>query len=77
MEKRATLDTDAASVETMREEALYCHEGYKAYQPFNTWWAEQVVVLHREFRDGNVPAGYEQLRVLKEAVDYDGFLRGF
>jgi hypothetical protein len=26
-------------------------------------------VLHTEFRDGNVPAGYEQLRVLKEALD--------
>lgn len=25
-------------------------------------------VLHTEFRDGNVPAGYEQLRVLKEAL---------
>jgi hypothetical protein len=27
------------------------------------------VVLHTEFRDGNVPAGYEQLRVFKEALD--------
>jgi hypothetical protein len=26
------------------------------------------VVVHTEFRDGNVPAGYEQLRVLKEAL---------
>ena len=25
-------------------------------------------MLHSEFRDGNVPAGYEQLRVLKEAL---------
>jgi len=35
---------------------------------FSTWWAEQGMVLHTEFRDGNVPAGYEQLRVLKEAL---------
>jgi hypothetical protein len=27
------------------------------------------MVVHTEFRDGNVPAGYEQLRVLKEALD--------
>jgi len=26
-------------------------------------------VLHTEFRDGNVPAGYEQLRVLQEALE--------
>src|SRR4030066_2363552 len=26
------------------------------------------MVLHTEFRDGNVPAGYEQLRVLKESL---------
>jgi hypothetical protein len=24
------------------------------------------VIVHTEFRDGNVPAGYEQLRVLRE-----------
>lgn len=27
-------------------------------------------MLHTEFRDGNVPAGYEQLRILKEALTY-------
>jgi hypothetical protein len=34
----------------------------------NTYWAEQGLVLHTEFRDGNVPAGYEQLRVLERAL---------
>jgi hypothetical protein len=48
--------------------ALFSYKGYKAYQPFNVWWAEQELVLHTEFRDGNVPAGYEQLRLLKEAL---------
>lgn len=28
------------------------------------------MVLHKEFRDGNVPAGYENLRILKEALDH-------
>jgi hypothetical protein len=68
-EREATLDNDATLVETQKKEALFSYEGYKAYQPFNVWWAEQGVVLHTEFRDGNVPAGYEQLRVLQEALE--------
>jgi hypothetical protein len=59
---------DATLAQTHKAGALYCYEHYKAYQPLNTYWAEQGVVLHTEFRDGNVPAGYEQLRVLKEAL---------
>jgi hypothetical protein len=65
----ATLDGDATLAQTQKEEALFSYKGYRAYQPFNTWWAEQELVLHTEFRDGNVPAGYEQLRVFKEALD--------
>ena len=65
----ATLDGDATLAETQKEDALFSYKGYRAYQPFNTWWAEQELVLHTEFRDGNVPAGYEQLRVFKEALD--------
>jgi hypothetical protein len=65
----ATLDMDATLVATQKEDALFSYKGYKAYQPFNVWWAEQKLVLHTEFRDGNVPAGYEQLRLLKETPD--------
>ena len=68
-QKTATLDMDATLVETGKEEALFSYQGYKAYQPLNTWWAEQGVIVHTEFRDGNVPAGYEQLRVLKESLE--------
>lgn len=64
----ATLDMDATLVGTHKSEALHCYKGFKAYQPLNTWWAEQAVVVHSEFRDGNVPAGYKQLRVFKEAL---------
>jgi len=67
-ETTATLDMDATLVETCKDEALYCYKGFKAYQPLNTYWAEQEVVLHSEFRDGNVPAGHEQLRVLQESL---------
>jgi hypothetical protein len=64
----ATLDMDATLIETHKREALPCYKGFKAYQPLNCWWAEQGVVLHSEFRDGNVPAGHQQLRVLKDCL---------
>ncbi|WP_233586849.1 transposase [Legionella sp. km772] len=44
------------------------YKGFKAYQPFNTYWAEHGILLHSEFRDGNVNAGFGQLRLLKEAI---------
>ena len=68
-EKIATLDMDATLVETNKSEAFFCYKGFKSYQPLNTWWAEQEVIAHTEFRDGNVPAGFDQLRVLTEAIE--------
>ena len=65
----ATLDMDATLAETMKKTALYCYKGFKSYQPLNTWWHEHGIILHTEFRDGNVPAGFEQLRVFKKALD--------
>ncbi len=50
----ATLDMDATLVETSKSDALYCYKGFRAYQPLNTWWAEQGLIVHTEFRDGNV-----------------------
>jgi hypothetical protein len=67
-QKTATLDQDAVLVETAKQDALYSYKGFKSYQPFNTWWSEQQIMLHTEFRDGNVPAGHEQLRVFKECL---------
>lgn len=66
---QATLDQDATLTETQKRNALYCYKNFKAYQPLNTYWAEHGLVLHSEFRDGNVPAGFEQLRVLKESLE--------
>jgi hypothetical protein len=65
----ATLDMDATLIATNKIDALFSYKGYKAYQPLNTWWFEQGIILHTEFRDGNVPAGFEQLRVFKDALD--------
>ena len=55
----ATLDMDATLIESDKQEALFCYKGFKGYQPLNMWWSEQDVVVHTEFRDGNVPASFE------------------
>lgn len=69
MEETATLDMDATLSASFKKKALFSYKGYQAYQPLNTCWYERGLMLHTEFRDGNVPAGYEQLRVLKEALE--------
>lgn len=65
----ATLDMDATLAETYKKESLYCYKKYKAYQPLNIYWFEQGLVLHSEFRDGNVPADYDLLRPFLESLD--------
>jgi hypothetical protein len=67
-EETATLDMDATIAATLKEDALYSYKGEKGYQPLNTYWHERGLIVHTEFRDGNVPAGHEQLRVLQEAL---------
>ena len=66
----ATLDMDATLIETHNRDALFCYKKFKAYQPLNCWWSEQGAMLYSEFRDGNVPAGHEQLRVLKDCLPH-------
>jgi len=66
----ATLDMDATLIETHKRDALHCYKGFKAYQPLNCFWAEQGAILYSEFRDGNVPAGQEQLRVLQTSLGH-------
>ena len=60
-QREATLDMDACLVETSSS---------RAYQPLTTYWAEADQIVHSEFRDGNVPAGHQQLRVLIEALEH-------
>jgi len=66
--KDATLDIDATLAETTKKEALFCYDGYRAYQPITSYWAETGLAVVSEFRDGNVPAGYEILRIVKESL---------
>jgi hypothetical protein len=64
----ATLEEDASLVETFKQVALFCYQGYRAYQPLTIRWAEQDLIVISEFRDGNVPASYENLRVFQQAL---------
>ena len=57
----ATLDMDATLVETRKQEALHSYKKHRAYQPLITYWSEAELIVHSEFRDGNVPAGHQQL----------------
>ena len=59
----ATIDMDATVVESNKEEALYSYKKIKGFQPFNAWWWEQNYAVYTEFRDGNVPAGFDQTGV--------------
>jgi hypothetical protein len=65
----ATLDEDATCIEVSKRDALRCYKGFKAFQPLNIYWAEHDLMLHSEFRDGNVSAQFDNLRVLVEALD--------
>ena len=67
-EKTATLDQDATIVKTEKIAALYSYKSCKAYQPLNVYWSEAEVIVHTEFRPGNVPANHDILRVLKESL---------
>jgi hypothetical protein len=47
---------------------LATYDGRTGYQPVVALWAEQDVVLADEFRDGNVPAGTGNRRVVEQAL---------
>lgn len=62
---RATLDHDATIQESHKREALFHYKGGRGYQPSVIYWAEQDLVIADEYRDGNVPAGMENLPLIK------------
>jgi hypothetical protein len=65
----ATLDMDATLVESQKRDALFGYKKFKGYQGFNTWWWEQQVFVHTDFRDANVPAAHANVSVLETALD--------
>ncbi len=66
--RAVTLDVDAHLVESSKSTALWTYQKFRGYQPMVVCWAETGLVLADEFRDGNVPAGHEQLRVFQESL---------
>ena len=64
-----TLDVDTQIIETNKSEAKYCYEGYKAFQAMKVSWAETLLVLNDEFREGNVSPRKDIKRVVDEAFD--------
>lgn len=61
---RATLDHDATIQESHKREAQPHYKGGRGYQPAAIYWAEQDLVIADEYRNGNVPAAMENLRLI-------------
>ena len=64
----ATLDIDATVIHSSKRSAKRAYDGERGYQPVLVLWAEQDVIVADEFRDGNVPAGMGNLRIIQKAV---------
>lgn len=69
-QRTATLDMDNNLINSQKRNSKISYNKKSSYQPFNVYWYEQDMMLLSEFRDGNVPAGKEQLRLLKQAETF-------
>jgi len=67
-EPTATLDVDATIIGSHKDAATVAYDGTRGYQPVVVLWAEPDVILTDQFRDGHVPAGCGNVRVLEQAV---------
>jgi hypothetical protein len=65
----ATINMDASIVATTKQDSLYSYQGCLSFQPLSAGWAEMDMIVHSEFRDGNVPASFENLRVFIETLE--------
>ncbi len=63
----ATLDHDATLLESQKRAALPHYQGGRGYQPVAVSWVEQDLVVADEYRDGNVPAGMDNLPLIRRA----------
>jgi hypothetical protein len=61
--KEITVDVDATIIEANKREAQWTYKKVKGYQPLLAYVDE--VCVHHEFRAGNVPAGADALRFIK------------
>src|SRR5580704_7606378 len=62
----ATLDHDATIQESHKREAMAHYDGGRGYQPSVLYWVEADQIIGDEYRDGNVPAAMENLRLIRK-----------
>jgi Transposase DDE domain group 1 len=62
----ATLDHDASIQESHKKAALPHYKGGRGYQPAMFYWVEADQIIGDEYRDGNVPAGMENLPLIRK-----------
>ena len=63
----ATIDYDATVINSHKREAKYHYKHDRGYQPPVAVWVEQDLIVVDQFRDGNVPAGKDNLPVIRRA----------
>ena len=66
--RRATLDHDATIQESHKRPAQWHDKGGRGYQPAAIYWVEQDLVVADEYRDGNVPAAMDNLRLIQRGL---------
>lgn len=64
--KELTLDIDATQIVGWKLEAEFTYKGEKGYMPIVGHIAETGMVIHDEFRDGNVSPGTRNLQFIKQ-----------
>jgi len=67
--REVTLDIDTQLMETTKEGAEHCYEGYRAFQSAEVCWAETMLVMADEFRPGNVSPSKDMARLVDEAYE--------
>lgn len=66
--KTFTVEVDATVIESHKREAEYSYKSVPGYQPTIGIISELGIVIHDEFRDGNVPAAYRVLSFIKNCI---------
>lgn len=67
--RSATIECDASIIESWRRSALFHYDGGKGYQPLFAYWVEQRLIVRDQFRDGNVPAGFDMTSFVLATFD--------
>jgi len=63
-----TLDIDATLIAAEKAEAAYTYKGFKGYAPMVGHLAENGLIVHDEFREGNDSPGARNLEFLQACV---------